>query len=293
MHHHNIAGFGPAILDAEAPKVLYTAHDYWLICPRNALLKPDKTLCEDRRNCFMCSLRWKRPPQLWRRTAALKKRLSNIDMIITPSEYMKSTLEGAGISQPIMTIPNFVPEPEKPSDNKYPFPYFLFMGQLLLHKGLLNLVEAFSQVQNEIDTNLLIVGNGPLSDELNKIVFQKGWQDRIKLLGKINDRRMISSLYTNALALVVPSIWPENAPLVALEALACGTPIITSNKGGLPEIAGKVDPGLIFTNMDELKKLLLHASRGLRDPSNTPRKVYEGFFTTPIFVERYLAALRQ
>ena len=206
---------------------------------------------------------------------------------------MKSTLESAGISQPIMTIPNFVPEPEKPSESVFPFPYFLFLGQLLPHKGLLNLVEAFSQVQNEIDANLLIAGNGPLADELTKLIFQKGWQDRIQLLGKINDRRMISSLYTNALALVVPSIWPENAPLVALEALACGTPIITSNKGGLPEIAGKFDPGLIFTNMDELKKLLLHASRGLRDTSNKPRKVYEEFFTTPIFVERYLAALRQ
>lgn len=293
VHHHNIAGFGPTVLDAKAQKVLYTAHDYWLICPRTTLLKPDKTFCDSRRNCFICSLLWKRPPQLWRLTAALEKRLPHIDMIISPSEYMRRTLERAGILQPIVTIPNFVPELEGDGEPIYPFPYFLFVGQVLVHKGLLNLVEAFSQVKNEIDASLLIVGSGSLEDKVSKVIAQKGCQQRIRMLGRIDDKRILANLYANALAVVVPSIWPENAPLVALEALACGTPVIVSDKGGLPEIANKVDRSLIFGNINDLKDVLIHASRNSEDVPNMPRKVYEEFFTPQSFVERYFAELRQ
>ena len=291
VHHHNISGFGPAVLDTEASKVFYTAHDYWLICQRNNLLKPDRTYCENRRNCILCSLRWKRPPQLWRLTNALGKRLSNIDTIITPSEYMKTTLQQAGISRPIRTLPNYVPEPEENSENAFPLPYFLYVGQLAVHKGLLQLVEVFSQIQNHIDASLLVAGSGPLEEKLKRIITQKGCQDRIKLLGHIDSRQTLSSLYANALALIIPSIWPENAPLVALEALACGTPVITSNRGGLPEISSKLNPDLIYNDIDGLKDILIRTSRISNDLSATPRQVYKTFFTPEIYIERYLTAL--
>ena len=247
VHHHNIVGFGPGILGARAPKVFYTAHDYWLICPRNNLLKPDKTFCDRRRSCFACCLLWKRPPQLWRYTGLLDKKLSNIDAIIAPSDYMKRTLEGAGISYPVVTIHNFVPEPEEAGEPIYRFPYFLFVGLLEEHKGVLKLVEAFCQAREEIDANLLIVGSGSLKNRLHQVIAQNGCQDRVKLLGKISDRRVLTNLYANALTLVIPSIWPENAPLVALEALACGTPLIASNQGGLPEIVESINPQLVFS----------------------------------------------
>jgi len=157
VHHHNIVGFGPAILNARAPKVFYTAHDYWLICPRNNLLKPDKTFCESRQDCFTCSLLWKRPPQLWRYSDTLDKKLSNINAIVTPSDYMRNTLRSAGLSCPIVTIPNFVPELDETAvEPVYCFPYFLYVGLLEEHKGILNLVEVFNQVMNETDLKLLI-----------------------------------------------------------------------------------------------------------------------------------------
>lgn len=247
VHHHNIVGFGPTVLDARAPKVFYTAHDYWLICPRNNLLKPDKTFCDRRRNCFACCLLWKRPPQLWRYTGVLDKKLSHVDTIIAPSNYMRNTLESAGISRPIVTTPNFVPEPEEAGVPIYHSSYFLFVGLLEEHKGVLNLVEAFCHAKEEIDANLLIVGIGSLEDKLHQVIAQNGCQSRVKLLGKISDRRVLTNLYANALALVIPSIGTENAPLVALEALACGTPVIASNQGGLPEIAEPINPQLVFS----------------------------------------------
>jgi glycosyltransferase involved in cell wall biosynthesis len=195
---------------------------------------------------------------------------------------MRNTLESAGISRPVVTMPNFVPEPQEAGEPIYHFPYFLFVGLLEEHKGALNLVEAFCQAKEEIDANLLIVGSGSLKDRLHQIIAQNSCQSRVKLLGKISDRRVLTNLYTNALALVIPSIWPENAPLVALEALACGTPVITSDKGGLPEIAGKVDPSLIFK--DELRSILRQI--GIK-PKPRQKEVYEQFYSPKGFMEAY------
>ena len=287
IHHHNIVGFGPAVLGAKAPKVLYTAHDYWLICPRNNLLKPNKTFCYDRRNCIRCSLLWRRPPQLWRRTAALKKRLWNIDTIITPSQYVGRTLQQAGVSRPITDVPNFVLEPEAVGEAIYDFPYFLFVGLLEEHKGILNLTEAFRHVKDEAEVELLIVGTGSLEDKLKRLIAQQGCQDRIKLLGRIDDKGILANLYANAIALVIPSIWPENAPLVALEALACGTPIVVSNQGGLPEIAGKSQPELIFKDEDELRNILITVAANRRGQRSAFKQAYRRFYSPESFMERY------
>jgi len=291
VHHHNIVGFGPSVLDARAPKVFYTAHDYWLICPRNNLLKPDKTFCESRRNCFACCLLWKRPPQLWRYVRTLDKKLSNIDTIIAPSDYMRNTLESAAISRPVVTIPNFVPEPEEAGEPIYRFAYFLFVGLLEEHKGILKLVKAFSQAKKEIDANLLVVGSGSLEDNLHQAIAQNGCQERIKLLGRINDKKILTNLYANALALVIPSTGPENAPLVALEALACGTPVITSDEGGLSEIASKVAASLIFTTETSMKDVLLHVSANRRNMACLPRKVYEESYSPKTFLSKYFSEI--
>ncbi len=288
IHHHNIVGFGPAILNAKASKVLYTAHDYWLICPRNNLLKSDKTFCDSRKNCFTCCLLWKRPPQVWRYTGILDKKLSNINIIITPSNYMRRTLQSAGVSQPIVIIPNFVPEPGEGGEPIYQFPYFLYVGLLEGHKGILNLVEAFGQGKDEVDASLLIVGDGSLKKRLHQIIAQNSFRNRVKLLGEISERKVLINLYANAQALVIPSICPENAPLVALEALSCGIPIIASSKGGLPEIVAKVDVSLIFEDrgLEDMTRVLTNYNKARYSPQRI-RALYQSCYSIDSFISKY------
>jgi glycosyltransferase involved in cell wall biosynthesis len=94
-------------------------------------------------------------------------------------------------------------------------------------------------------------------------------------------------LYANTLALILPSVWAENAPLVALEALSVGSPVLASNKGGLPEILEKVNKELVFDNMERLKEKLLNFSRN-RFPPSRMRNVYESNFSPEAYIKKYI-----
>jgi glycosyltransferase involved in cell wall biosynthesis len=110
--------------------------------------------------------------------------------------------------------------------------------------------------------------------------------DKISFLGFVDSKKLYS-LYSNALALIIPSIWPENAPLVALEALSVGTPIIVSNRGGLPEIISKVNMNLVFNNFSQLKEILLNFSK--KDFSRSEiKRIFEQNFSPLAYVEHYI-----
>jgi len=245
LHHHNIAGFGPFLLRIKAPTVLYTAHDYWSVCPMNGLTKYDRSYCTSKSNCLMCSIRSKRPPQFWRNIGLMYKYLQNVDAIITPSSYMKNKLAGFGLKGNFITIPNFVPKLSDTGEAICTHPYFLFVGVIEEHKGIRNLIHSFIDSKSDMNVKLLVVGSGSLENEMKEIITKNGYDDQIMMLGRIDDLKL-ANLYTHALAVIIPSIWPENCPLVALEALNHATPIITSDEGGLPEIVKTSDAGIVF-----------------------------------------------
>jgi glycosyltransferase involved in cell wall biosynthesis len=77
---------------------------------------------------------------------------------------------------------------------------------------------------------------------------------------------------------------------VALEALSVGTPVIASNRGGLPEIVGKVDPKLIFRDFFELGNLLSSFHRD-NLPSSRIREIYHKNFSPRAFIQKYIEAI--
>jgi glycosyltransferase involved in cell wall biosynthesis len=287
LHHHNVAGFGPSALEYSAPKVLYTAHDYWAICPLGTLAKPTGAFCSNRSYCAYCLINSKRPLQLWRYTSLTKKVLSKIDLVISPSEFLKEVLERNGIMKKIVCIPNFVPIPEGDYEPIYTFNYFLFVGSLERHKGVLNLIEIFENIKNKTDHRLLLVGSGSLKSAIYEKIERNNSSDHIRLLGDV-DNLTLQGLYAHADAVIIPSTWPENNPLVALEALASGKPIIVSDQGGLPEIACKIDAKLIFKTSDfkQLESILLHFDKS-RYPMNSINKIYDNNFSINRYMENY------
>jgi glycosyltransferase involved in cell wall biosynthesis len=293
LHHQNIAGFGPDVLKYSAANVLYTAHDYWLICPLGTLTKPSGDFCNYKSCCAYCSAKAKRPVQLWRYTFHASKSLSKIDMIISPSEFLKSALEYHGIKKKVISIPNFVPFPQGEKIPLYPFSYFLFVGALESHKGVLNLIETFKRIKDKTNSKLLLVGGGSLESAIRENIIRSRCSDRIVVLGEINDQKHLQNLYANAQAVVIPSIGPENFPLVALEALANGTPIIVSDQGGLPEIAGKLDPSLIFAKND-FRALGTMLSLFNKDDYNSynVRAIFAKSFSKEKYMTSYLSLLK-
>lgn len=257
LHHHNIAGFGPFILKAKAPNVLYTAHDYWLVCPMNTLLRYDKTRCIPKSNCFSCSIRSNRPPQIWRRNDILKKYMKKVDSIITPSNFVRNKLQESGIQGNFITIPNFVPDPLETGIPLYNFPYFLFVGVIEEHKGILDLVNMFLNAKDEIQAKLLIVGVGSLERSIKNIIVKNGCSDKILMVGKIDNKKTLANIYANSLATIIPSICHENCPLAALESLSYGTPIIVTDNGGLPELVSISDTVIVVKNVDDLIRAIV------------------------------------
>jgi len=289
VHHHNISLLGYDILRKRDNYLsLYTAHDYWLICPTSNLLKNKEKICL-RKDCFSCALKSGRPPQVWRSFRSFKTAIESIDLMISPSDYVRRRLTQE-IDVKSVTLSNCVPPPPKNVSSVGYSNYFLFVGMLEKHKGILNLLDLFKELRNALSAKLIIAGAGGLKYYIKDFIEKNSLSDLISFVGFVDDRKLYS-LYANALAVIIPSIWPENAPLVALEALSVGTPVIASNNGGLPEIIGKVDRKLIFDDLDRLKDILLNFSKKEFSPPKI-KNIYEQNFSPKAYTDKYIETIR-
>lgn len=125
--------------------------------------------------------------------------------------------------------------------------YFFYVGRHSPHKNLMRLIQAFSQV-NESDIELWIggLGNRRYTPQLRICAQDLGVGDRVRFLDYVPPEDLPLML-SQALAFVFPSLW-EGFGLPILEAMACGTPVISSNCAAMPEVAG--DAALLIDPYD-------------------------------------------
>jgi glycosyltransferase involved in cell wall biosynthesis len=125
-------------------------------------------------------------------------------------------------------------------------PYLLYVGNLLPHKNLLGLLDALAILRRRRPARLVIRGDGQPSyaQAVRRRVETLGLGDLVSFQGYA-DHGALRELYAHAACLVLPSL-REGFGLPVLEAMACGTPVITSNSSSLPEVGGpaalRVDP---------------------------------------------------
>ncbi len=145
-------------------------------------------------------------------------------------------------------------------------PYFLFIGGLEPRKNLRMMLRAFGQVPDDVRPTLVLAGS-PVpwvpggKDMIDSAVraLPRSARGQVILTGYVSESDKLA-LLTGAEALVYPSVY-EGFGLPVLEAMACGTPVLTSNLSSLPEVAGDdavlVDPyesGSIAGGMDSLMR---------------------------------------
>jgi glycosyltransferase involved in cell wall biosynthesis len=153
VHHHNISLLGYDLLRKRSNYLnLFTAHDYWLVCQQNNLLKGRTALCQPHHkgSCFFCALKCQRPPQIWRSFKGFKKAIEDINLIIAPSNFVAKTLEKK-VSAKTAILPNFVPTPPSSIGPANFENYFLFVGMLEKHKGILNLLQVVKDLKRELN----------------------------------------------------------------------------------------------------------------------------------------------
>ncbi|WP_348234315.1 glycosyltransferase family 1 protein [Trichocoleus sp. DQ-U1] len=116
--------------------------------------------------------------------------------------------------------------------------YFLYVGRQDHYKNIARLINAFATLPSCRDNELWIAGAGDkrYTPVLMAQVEQLGIKNQVKFLDYVSYEEL-PTLINQAIALVFPSLW-EGFGLPVLEAMACGTPVITSNLSSLPEVAG-------------------------------------------------------
>ncbi|MBO5248092.1 MAG: glycosyltransferase family 4 protein [Clostridia bacterium] len=237
-------------------KLVYTAHDYQLICPSHGLFDPDIRVCErclggNYTHCFktkcMKNSRAKSflammDAYFWKWNKAYRY----VDTIICPSQFMKQKLDTQQrFADKTVTLHNFIEA--RSSTDTAKGNYVLEFGHLSRDKGTLTLLEVAKRMPN---VRFLFAGYGAAVDAIEAVPnaeyvgFQTG-----------ND---LKELISRALCTVYPSQWFENCPFSVIESQMYGTPVIGSRMGGIPELIQDGATGLMFEagNVDDLEQKL-------------------------------------
>jgi glycosyltransferase involved in cell wall biosynthesis len=147
------------------------------------------------------------------------------------------------------------------------YPFLLYAGRISPHKNVVRMIEAFSALKTELekdqafpDLKLIIIGDDVSGNpDLRRTVIRSGVQNDVRFLGFV-PIEVLRTFYDAAKIFVFPSLY-EGFGLPPLEAMAHGTPVVTSNVSSLPEVVGNaavlVHPENVFEIMRALHRVLL------------------------------------
>jgi len=246
IHVHNTwFALSPAVfptLKADRYPVVATIHNYRLACV-NALLYRDERPCMD------CVGRLPWPGVLHRcyRGSAIQSGVvavtiakhrrrgtweHDVDRIIVLTRFAADILVRSGIPESrIVVTPNVVNDPGRRAGPPSAGTSVLYVGRLTQEKGILNLLSAWSRAELP-GLELLVIGDGPLMDEVRTAAGAG-----VSVLGRLPPDE-VRRMMLEARALVLPSRWYEGMPMVLLEAMSAGLPVVVPDHGDLVEVAG-------------------------------------------------------
>lgn len=168
--------------------------------------------------------------------------INNSDGVTAVSEDLRrETLEHFAINREIKVIPNFIDLKRFKKQRKEHFKLAICpLGEkLLVHtsnfrkvKRVQDVIRVFFELRKEIPAKLLLVGDGPERDSMERLCRELGTCDDIRFLGKLE---AVEEVLSVADLFLMPSE-KESFGLAALEAMACEVPVISSNAGGIPEL---------------------------------------------------------
>jgi N-acetyl-alpha-D-glucosaminyl L-malate synthase BshA len=174
--------------------------------------------------------------------AVMKFSIEQSDGVTAVSRFLKEkTLTNYGIDKDIRVIPNFV-DTEKytrvecmqvrerfaPANERI----LVHISNFRAVKRVADVIRIFNEVQQKVPAHLILVGDGPDRSSCELLVRELGIQERVRFLGKQTE---LVQILSSADLMLMPS-QSESFGLAALEAMACGVPVISSSVGGLPEL---------------------------------------------------------
>jgi glycosyltransferase involved in cell wall biosynthesis len=260
-------------------RILMTLHEYGAICAHDgSMIKSDKKqLCHEASiiDCCRCFPQ-RSPGQFFLREKLFKSNFAVVDRFLAPSHFLKSRYIEWGIEPERMIFmdygrPTWTRRERKAKKKNQPF-RVAFFGQIVYHKGwdvFLKSAVEYLRLRKQADARQTALADiqfsmhgtrnwlsPELSDKLDSLIAQAG--EVLYVHGPYDPKHM-QDLMSGIDAIVVPSIWWENAPLVIQEAFMAGIPVITSNIGGMAEKVTDRVNGMHFRvgdHFDLLDKIL-------------------------------------
>jgi len=201
---------------------------------------------------------------LKRRNKAIIKALSDVDCVISVSEYIKTELIQRGISsKKIVCIYNLPPTftsynllKSRKTDSKI---HLFAPGFLASFKGFTTLIQAMKKiVKSNPNVELTIAGDGPQRKTLEKMVKKLKLEHYVVFAGNVHFGKL-AEYYTKCDIVVFPSIYAEPFGRVGLEAMYFSKPVVASRVGGIPEVVKDGEAGLLVPSNapDELAEAIL------------------------------------
>lgn len=257
VHIHNIHSYLSPVVAKMAKdfgaKVVWTMHDYKLLCPAYTCLRQGETceLCFSSKNHVLKNKCMKgstvasclayAEAKYWNRS----KLEQYTDTFICPSRFMLSKMSQGGFGH-LSHLCNFIDPVKSELFASLPVngnrDYCLYIGRLSCEKGVETMLKAVSS----LGYTLKIAGGGPLLEELKQ---QYSDNSNIQFLGHQN-AQSVATLLAGARFSIVPSEWYENNPLSVIESLCAGTPVVGTDIGGIPELITP-DNGIIALPKNE------------------------------------------
>ena len=223
--------------------IIHTLRDYWMLYPIVSKEKLSKILFQP----FM------------------KERTKYVDIVTAPSKYTLNKFIQAGyfkssvkecvynaVDIDIEETKTIIEKRKKIDNEKI---RFMYVGMLSENKGIRNLLEAFSRMEDD-NISLHIYGQG----ELENLVINSEEQDiRIKYHGQLNTEKLKEEWKKNDV-LIVPSIWEEPFGRVVIEANQYGLPVIGTNRAGILETINNINTGITYQydSIEELMKAIIY-----------------------------------
>lgn len=273
-------------LNKQKIPIVFTLHDFWLMCPRGQFLtrsigkEHNFQLCSGQQDhkcasdCYRVYFSGKEQDEeqdienwsSWthQRMIETKAIIDKVDLFIAPSNYLRNRfISDFGVPENKIIFldygfpTEYLTQTEK-SKEKTNFT-FGYIGTHITSKGVNQLIEAFREIEEPATLKIYGRHNGQSTNALGLLAATS--KNKIEFVGEYINHNLANDVFSKVDCIVVPSIWAENSPLVIHEAQSCKVPVITADFGGMKEYVQHKVNGLLFEhrNTNSLKEQLRFA----------------------------------
>lgn len=308
VHVNHVSHLSTGLLDAVQERgipVVFTLHDFWLMCPRGQFIqrtaRPGEQpfpLCDgqDDRKCaercyslYFSGVEERRQLELeqWEtwvadRMSAVRKMSRQVDRFIAPSRSLLDRYRREfSLDESKLAYLDYGFDRERLAgrvryhERQHVFGY---IGTHIPAKGVHHLLDAFGRLSGEPVLRIWGRPREPYTGSLRRIAANLPGDaaTRIEWMGEYQNEQIIEDVFKNLDAIVVPSIWMENSPLVIHEAQQARVPVITVDAGGMAEYVRHEENGLLFRHRDSVS-LAEQMQRLVNDPNEGVRLGNRGY----------------